>query len=91
MEPAKGKELNNLYNMTTQMDEYINPAAKGVLSWWSISSFTLDSKEALEHWKHRLHEVSTRRCAHITHTLRWIGVEVCDPPKYDGLTYVYFL
>jgi hypothetical protein len=23
---------------------------------------------------------------HITHTLHWIGAEVCDPPKYDGLT-----
>ena len=44
-----------------------------------------DSEDALEHWKQRLHEVSTRRCAHITHTLRWIGAKVCDPPKYDGL------
>jgi hypothetical protein len=50
-----------------------------------------DSEEALEHWKQRLHEVSTRRCAHITHTLHWIGVEVCDPPKYDGLTDIDFL
>jgi hypothetical protein len=32
-----------------------------------------------------LHVVSTRRCSHITHTLRWIGAEVRDPSKYDGI------
>jgi hypothetical protein len=30
--------------------------------------------------------VSTRRCAHITQSLRWIGMELCDPPMYEGLT-----
>jgi hypothetical protein len=33
-----------------------------------------------------MHEVSTRRCARITRSLCWIGMELCDPPKYDGLT-----
>jgi hypothetical protein len=32
-----------------------------------------------------MHEVSTRRCAHITQSLHWIGIELCDPPRYDGL------
>jgi hypothetical protein len=45
----------------------------------------IDSEEAREHWQHRLHEVYTRICACITHTLCWIGAEVCDPQKYDGL------
>jgi hypothetical protein len=57
----------------------------------------LDNIYSMNMWKYdyinpivedvqRLHEVSTRRCACITHTLAWIGDEVCDPPKYDGLT-----
>jgi hypothetical protein len=57
-----------------------------------VSVLASDSEEALEHWQQRLHEVSTRRCAHITRTLHWIGAEVCDPLKYDGLTYIdYFV
>ena len=74
--------------MITWMDEYIHPNLEGVLSWLSTNSFASDSKESLEHWKHRLHEVSTRRCACITCTLNWIGDEVCDPLNYDGLTYI---
>jgi hypothetical protein len=74
------------------MDDYVNPTTDGVLSWRSISSCTSDSEEALENWQQRLHEVSTRKCAQITHALRWIGTEVCDPPRYDGLTDVaYFI
>jgi hypothetical protein len=32
VEPTRGKELNNLYNVTSQTDEYINPTTKGVLN-----------------------------------------------------------
>jgi hypothetical protein len=32
-----------------------------------------------------MHKVSTRQCACITRSLCWIGIELCDPPKYDGL------
>jgi hypothetical protein len=32
-----------------------------------------------------MHEVSTRPCARITRSLRWIGTKLCDPLKYDGL------
>jgi hypothetical protein len=45
-----------------------------------------DSEEGLEHWQQRMHEVSTRRCACITRSLHWIGTELCNPPRYDGLT-----
>jgi hypothetical protein len=78
--------------MTVWMDDYVNPIAEGLLSWRSISSCTLDSEEAMENWQQRLHEVSTRKCARITHVLRWIGTEICEPPRYDGLTdVVYFI
>jgi hypothetical protein len=33
VEPTMGKEINNLYSMTKQMDYYINPTTEGVLSW----------------------------------------------------------
>jgi len=49
IEPAKGNEIDNLYNMTARMDDYINPTTDGALSWRSISSCALDSKEGLEH------------------------------------------
>jgi hypothetical protein len=70
------------------MDEYINPIDEGVLSWKSISSFTSDLEESPKQWKQSLHEVSTRKCGCITYTLRWIRYEVCDPTKYDGITYI---
>jgi hypothetical protein len=73
------------------MDDYVNPTAEGALSWQSISYCTSDSKEALEYWKQKLHEVSTRRCAHITRTLCQIGYEVCGPSKYDRITYMNYL
>jgi hypothetical protein len=34
--------------------------------------------------------VSRRKCARITHALLWIGIEVCDPPRYDRLTHLYY-
>jgi hypothetical protein len=33
-----------------------------------------------------MHEVSTRRCSRINRSLRWIGIELYEPPRYDGLT-----
>jgi hypothetical protein len=43
IEPAKGEEIDNLYKMTTRMDDYVNPTADGALSWRSISLCALDS------------------------------------------------
>jgi len=78
--------------MTTHMDHYVNPTTDGVLSWRTISSCASDSKEGLEHWKHPLHEVSTRRCDRVTFSLHWIRIEVHDTIMFDGLTNVrYFV
>jgi hypothetical protein len=63
------REIDNLYKMTTFMDDYVNSTADGVLSWRSIKSCASDLEEGLGKWKHRLREVSMRRCAHITHLL----------------------
>jgi hypothetical protein len=44
-----------------------------------------DSDTGLENWKHRLHEVSTRRCARIDHVVRWVGTEIREPPSFHGI------
>ena len=78
--------------MTAWVDDYVNPIVEVVLSWRSIISSVAYSKEALKNWKQRLHEVLTRKCARITHTLRWIGTEIVEPPRYNGLTSIeYFI
>jgi len=51
VEPTKGKDLDNLYNVIAQMDDYVNPTTDGALSWQSISYRESDSKEALKHWQ----------------------------------------
>jgi hypothetical protein len=60
IEPTRGNDIDNLYNMTAWMDDYVNLTADGALSWRSISSCASDSEEGLEHWQQRMHEVSTR-------------------------------
>jgi hypothetical protein len=65
--------------------DYINPTADGILIWQRITSCTTDSDTGLENWQQRLHEVSTRRCARIDHTVRWLGTEIGEPPSFHGL------
>jgi hypothetical protein len=49
IEPTRGNEIDNLYNMNAWMDDYVNPTADGALSWRSMSLCALDSEEGLEH------------------------------------------
>ena len=42
--------LDHIYNVFSAMDDYINQTANGKLSWKSIISYSLDSREALENW-----------------------------------------
>jgi hypothetical protein len=66
IEPTRGNEIDNLYNMTARMDDYVNPIAYGSLIWRSISSCMSNSEEGIEHLQERMHEASTRQCACIT-------------------------
>jgi hypothetical protein len=92
VEPTKRKGVDKMYNITARMEDYVNPTTDGILSWRSIISCASDLEETMENWKQRLHEVSTRKCARITHALQWIGTEIVEPPRYDGLTDVaYFI
>jgi hypothetical protein len=71
--------------MTTHMDNYANPTTDGVLIWRSASSCVSYTKEGLEHWKHYLHQVWTKRCDLINFALRWIIKKVRDMPNFEGL------
>lgn len=63
----------------------MNPTDDGMLSWHYEISCVSDSEVGLENWKQHLHEVSSRRLARITKSLRWIGLEVSTVPTFDGL------
>lgn len=64
------REIDDFYKMTATSYYHINPTADGTLSWYCASSFTSDSKEGLENWQNIMHEVSGRRCAWLTKSLR---------------------
>ena len=64
--------------------DYINPTIDRNMCWRSVSLCTSNLVEALENWQNRLHEVSMRRCARITRSVRWLGDEVNNIPTYEG-------
>jgi hypothetical protein len=45
------EEIVELYITTTRDEDYVNPTADGVLSWWSITSCATDSNTGLENWQ----------------------------------------
>jgi hypothetical protein len=78
------QDINQLYRTTVREKYYVNPTIDGMLSWRSNSYCALDSNTRLENCKQRLHELSTRICARIMCTLRWVGTEVREPPTFYG-------
>ena len=50
-------DLENIYNLTSRKEDYVNPTAAANLSWRNVSSCAFDSDEGLENWKNKLHEV----------------------------------
>lgn len=60
-----------------------------MLSWSCESSCISDSEVGLENWQQCLHEVSERRLARITMSLRWIRSEVSTIPIFDGLSDIH--
>ena len=54
IEPIKAEEevhnMENLYQMTSNQTDYINPTADGHISWRCDSSCTSDSDVGLENW-----------------------------------------
>ena len=62
---------------------YTNPTVEGNLRWRCASSCTFDSGEALEGWKNRSHNVSMRRFARVTMSMRWVENESREIPTYE--------
>ena len=75
--------LDQLYNIMSSKEYYINPTTDGNLSWRSVISYTSDSDDALENWQNKLHEVSMRRCARIARFVCRVGVETSVLPTYE--------
>jgi hypothetical protein len=63
----------------------VNPTTDGVLNWRIITSCVLDLDTFLENWQQMLHEVSTRRCTRIDRAVRWVGIEIREPPNFHGV------
>ena len=79
--------LDQIYNVTAMNEDHIGSTADGNLSWKCASSCTFDSGEALENWQNRLHEVSRRRCARVTRSVRWVETESRELPTYESFIY----
>ena len=77
--------MEQIYNVTDLKYDYIHPTSDENLSWRSTSSCTSDSGEALENSQNRLHELSLRRCAGITRSVRWVENQLRELPTYEGL------
>lgn len=45
----EAKAINNLYNITTRREDYVNPTIDGQLSWRIICSYDTNSNESLHH------------------------------------------
>jgi hypothetical protein len=74
------EEIVQLYRTTTCNEDYVNPTTDVVLSWQRITSCAIDSDIGLENWQQRLHEVSTRRYERIDRAVRWVSIEIREPP-----------
>ena len=78
--------MEHIYNITAKEEDYVNPTAKGILDWQCDSSCMTDSDDGLENWQNRLHELNGHRCARITKSLRWLGIQERTLPIFDGLS-----
>jgi hypothetical protein len=42
--------IENIYQITWHGEDYINPIADGEMSWRSVQSYDIDSKNVMERW-----------------------------------------
>ena len=80
---GRGNYLDQLYNIMSSKEYYINPTIDGKLSWQSVSSCTYDSGDALENWHNMLHEISTRKCGIIKRYVRRVRAKESKLPTYE--------
>ena len=81
-------DLDCIYKITTQNQDWVNPITDGWITWEHECSCTSNSDEETERWQNRLHEVTTLNCNMMTRSLHCVSTEVRDLPTYDGLSEV---
>jgi len=81
-------ELDCIYKITTQSQEWVNPIVEGRISWGHANSCTKDSDEQDEWWHNQLNEVTTLNCNMMTKSLYCIRAQDHKLLMYDGLTTV---
>jgi hypothetical protein len=57
--------IENIYKVSRNRDDYINPTTNGEMSWRSVNYYDTDSEATMERWQNKLYEVSIRWCSHI--------------------------
>ena len=53
------EDVDHIYNLTAQDEDWNNPTTDGMLFWEKDSEFFSDSNGEIENWKNQLHDVST--------------------------------
>lgn len=78
------EDVDHIYKLTMQDEDWINPTADGVLCWEKDSECFSNSDGEIENWKNRLHDVSALQCLQVTKNFHCISSEVRDLPYFDG-------
>lgn len=79
-------ELDCIYQIMVQDQDWVNPTADGRISWEHDSSCMLDSNEEIERWQNRLHEVTTLNYNMMIRSLQHMMTEARKLPADDGAT-----
>ena len=59
------EDVDNIYNLIAQDEDWISPTADSVLLWEKDSECFSDSNGEIENWKNRLHDVSALQCLRV--------------------------
>ena len=81
-------DLDCIYKITTQEQDWENLIANGYISWEREISCASNSDEEVERWQNQLDEVTTLNYNMMTRLLHCVATEVRDLPTYDGLSEV---
>ena len=79
-------ELDCIYQITAQDQDWVNPTVDGRISWDCDSSWMSGSDEEIEWWKNWLHEVTTLNCNMMIISLQHMTTEVRKLQANDGAT-----
>lgn len=81
-------DLNCIYKITVQGEDWVNSTINGRISWERGSSCTLDSDNEITRWQNLLHEVTTLNWNIMIRSLCCIKTEARELSTYDGLSMV---